>query len=381
MPRTYTVIDADAHVNPLVTFWADYLPARFKDRAPRLEGGADLDYVVFEGQKTPFTQINAQAGVRPQDHKATGKLQETRPGGWDPAARLSDMDIDGIDGAIIFGGGPLGSSDPELFLASFHAYNQWLVDFCAEAPDRLLGVAYIPMFDVPRAVEELRWAAARGLKGAVIPAFPPPPTFTGGALNLSNLIMYADPDGPKSYSDPEFDPFWQTAVDLGMPVHVHLGGVRSGAATGVDGRFRGQMRSKLVMAEVITYFIMRGILPKHPDLRLVSVESGVGWFAFAAEYLDNTWRKHRFSTKTPIAIEPSTYWDRQVHGTFLEDAAGVNNRNLKGGRNIMWSSDYPHSETTWPNSRQAIERSLKEVPPSERDLLIAGNARKLYHLD
>src|SRR5438874_5316151 len=118
------------------------------------------------------------------------------------------MDLDGIDAAAIFGGGPLGTADPEMYLASFHAYNAWLADFCAAAPDRLLGMAYIPMFDVEEAIAELRFAKERRLWGGVIPAYAPPPGYTGGALNLSNPLMYADPEGPRSYADPEFEPFW-----------------------------------------------------------------------------------------------------------------------------------------------------------------------------
>jgi hypothetical protein len=102
--------------------------------------------------------------------------------------------------------------------------------------------------------------------------------------------------------------------------------------------------------------------------------------AFAAEYLDNTWRKHRITTDSPITVEPSNYMDGQVYGTFLEDAAGVQNRNLKGGRNIMWSSDYPHSETTWPHSRESIERPFKDVSPDDAYRIVAGNAIQLYNL-
>jgi predicted TIM-barrel fold metal-dependent hydrolase len=192
--------------------------------------------------------------------------------------------------------------------------------------------------------------------------------------------MYGQPEAD-GYADDRYEPFWRVAQETATPLHVHLGAARPASLTGPDARFRIQMRSKLAMAEVIVHFIMTGILPRHPDLRLVSVEGGVGWFAFAAEYLDATWRKHRFSTNSPITVEPSTYMDHQVYGTFLEDAPGVQNRNLPGGRNIMWSSDYPHSETTWPDSLEIIERTMKDVPAAERARIIAGNAIELYGLD
>jgi predicted TIM-barrel fold metal-dependent hydrolase len=380
MTRDYRTIDADAHVNPPPTFWAEYLPSEFQDLAPRLEEGEDVDYIVFEGTRHEFSRVNDQAGVQVEERKTTGKVTGARRGGFDPTARLEDMDEDHIDAAVIFGGGPLGSQNFDLYVASFHAYNAWLADFCSAAPDRLFGMAYIPMFEVDQAVEELRWSADHGLRGVVIPAFAPERGYTGGALNLSNVIMYAEHNQDRTYADAEFDPFWRVASELGMPLHVHLGAAKPNVTDAVDSRFRFQMRSKLAMAEVVVHFVMSGILPAHPDLKLVSVESGVGWMAFAAEYLDNTWHKHRHTTNSPITIEPSNYMDRQVYGTFLEDAAGVQNRNLKGGRNIMWSSDYPHSETTWPNSKESIERSLKDVPADEAYRIVAGNAKSLYNL-
>jgi predicted TIM-barrel fold metal-dependent hydrolase len=380
MSRQYQVIDADSHVNPPPTFWAEYLPKELRSQAPTVEEGDEVDYIVFEGQRTEFTRITDQAGVADADRKGVSKIKVTRAGGYDPDARLADMDTDGVDATAIFGGGPLGSTNFDLFVASFRAYNAWLADFCSVAPDRLFGMAYIPMFDTETAVAELRWAASRGLRGAVIPPYCPEPKYQGGAQNLNNLIMFAEPDGSRSYADPDFDKFWRAASDLGMPIHVHLGASKVGTPTGHDFRYRGQMRSKLAMAEVVVHFTMTGILPKFPELKLVSVESGVGWMAFAAEYLDNTWRKHRVTTNSPITVEPSTYLDRQVYGTFLEDAAGVQNRNLIGARNIMWSSDYPHSETTWPHSQASIERSLQGVPDDEARRLVAGNAIDLYGL-
>jgi predicted TIM-barrel fold metal-dependent hydrolase len=380
MQQTYRIIDADAHVNPPPWFWADYLPAEFRHLAPALDEGDEVDYLVFEGIRTPFTRSNDQAGVSPEQWKASGKLSHTRKGGYDPVARLADMDEDGVDAAVIFGGGPLGTSNFDLHLASFHAYNRWLTDFCSLAPDRLLGMPYIPMFDVGQALAELNWAGEKGFRGVVIPGYAPERGYSGGAFNLSNVILYGEASEQRSYADPEYEQFWDAAEEMNMPLHVHLGAARPGPMAAPDARFRFQMRSKLAMAEVVVHFIMSGILPKHPKLKLVSVESSVGWMAFACEYLDNIWAKHRFVANSPITIEPSFYMDNQVYGTFIEDEAGIHNRNLKGGRNIMWSSDYPHSSTTWPNSREARERSLKGVPEEEAYRIVAGNALRLYRL-
>ena len=221
MARQYKLVSADGHVNPLPTFWKEYLPKRFQDSAPRLEQTGDGDFVVFEGKRTPFLIIGSLAGTDVKDYKVTGTVKETRPGGWEPRERLKDLAIDDVDAEVLYGGGPLSASDPEMHLASYRAYNTWLSDFCSQAPDQLLGMAYIPIGNVEKAIDELRFAAGRGLRGVVIPAYPPDEGATEGGA-----IMPGDPNSERSYGDPEFEPFWEAAVELNMPLNVHLGARR-----------------------------------------------------------------------------------------------------------------------------------------------------------
>jgi hypothetical protein len=105
----------------------------------------------------------------------------------------------------------------------------------------------------------------------------------------------------------------------------------------------------------------------------------VGWFAFAANYMDETWRKQRYWVKSVLEREPSYFWERNIYGSFIHDRAGIQMRHLAGAGNIMWSSDYPHSETTFPESRQTIERLFEGVPKEERDMITGGRAKALYH--
>ena len=373
MARQYKLVSADGHVNPLPTFWKEYLPKRFQDSAPRLEQTGDGDFVVFEGKRTPFLIIGSLAGTDVKDYKVTGTVKETRPGGWEPRERLKDLAIDNVDAEVLYGGGPLSASDPEMHLASYRAYNTWLSDFCSQAPDQLLGMAYIPIGNVEKAIDELRFAAGRGLRGVVIPAYPPDEGATEGGA-----IMPGDPNSERSYGDPEFEPFWQAAVELNMPLNVHLGARRADLR---PHRFLPAMTgSKLALGEVVAVFVFSGILQRHPGLKFVSVESGVGWFAFCAEYMDHVWDRHRYWTDSPLKERPSFYMDRQVYGTFLDDKVGVQLRNVAGAHNIMWSSDYPHSETTWPNSWKMIEEHFVGVPEDEKQRIICGNVVDLYQL-
>lgn len=378
------IVDADAHVNPVPDFWAEYLPASLKSLAPRIvpgDEGEDCDYVEFEGRRKKLNLMGAQAGRTGMTFKVEGKLSDTRSGGWQPAARLEDMDHDGIDSAVLFGGGPLGTANNDLFKASFEAYNHWLADFCNYAPKRFAGIGYVPMQDVDESIAMMRDCAKRGLKGINIPAFPmSPDTITrAGAGAAQALALSGDANGSRTYSDPEFDPFWKAACDLGMPITIHLGG-RTVRFTEPKHFLSDLLMSKFAMGEPIAVLIFGCVFQRFPELKFVSVESGVGWFAFAANYMDETWKKQRFWTKSELKELPSFYMDQNVYGSFIHDRAGIEMRNFPGARNILWSSDYPHSETTFPHSQEVIEELFRGVPEDEKAMIIGGRAKRLFNL-
>jgi predicted TIM-barrel fold metal-dependent hydrolase len=378
MSMDFKIVDADAHVNPPPDFWRDYLPAKFKDAAPRIESGEDADYVVFEGKRKKLNITGALAGKKAEDYKAEGRLSDTARGGWMAAERLQAMDQDGMDAQIIFGGGPLGSSDGELFIESFEAYNRWLADFCAAAPQRLGGVGYLPMQDVPQSIDMLKRAAKLGLRAVNIPAFPfSRDSLAGRTGNTMMLAMSGDPNGARQYDQPEFHPFWEACIELDMPITIHLG---ARSVRMEPNRFMSDLlMSKFSMAEPIAILIINGVFQRYPRLKFVSVESGVGWMPFMADYMDRTWERHRHWTKSPLKEPPSFFMDQNVYGTFIHDGIGVKTRHFPGGRNIMWSSDYPHSESTYPESQAMIARLFAGVPEEEKREIIGGRAGKLFH--
>ena len=376
------IVDADAHVNPSHDMWADYLPAGFRELAPQIEHGDDCDYIVFEGRRRKLNLISAQAGREGKDFKMHGRAADARAGGWMPKARLDDMDADGIDTAVLFGGGPLGTTNNELFIASFDAYNRWLADFCAYAPQRFAGVGYVPMQDVEIAVKMLRQFSRLGLKAVNIPAFPMARvSAAAGATGMEaqTRALTGDVNGERTYADPEFDPFWKAACDLGMPVTIHLGG-RAVRFTEPKFFLSDLLMSKFGMGEPIAIMIYGGVFQRFPDLKLVSVESGVGWFAFAANYMDETWNKQRHWVNSVLEHAPSHFWERNIYGSFIHDRPGILMRDMPGAGNIMWSSDYPHSETTFPHSQDVIEKLFEGVPEADRNLIIGGRAKALFNL-
>ena len=356
----HELICADSHVNPPPAMWADYLPAPLRDRAPRVERTDEGDFEIFEGQRKPVLGLSAMAGRKPEDFSLTVKrFDDQRPGGYDPAARLEDMDRDHVHAAVIYGGGPLPTRDPELRHASHLAYNDWLADFCSQEPKRLLGIAYLPCETPEQAIAEVARTAARGLRGCVIPRFPE--------------------EG--EWSDPKWDGLWPAILDAGWVLSIHTGGrgrVQEAPRFDPTGFLADMLMNKFAMADAVAHFILSGLLARHPDLQLVSVEAQLGWIPFAQYFLDHVWEKHRHWLRCELAEPPSRYFRRQVHATFMEDPIGIRERDAIGVDNILWSSDYPHSETTWPNSLELADRWTRGIPADERRKMFFGNAQRLY---
>jgi predicted TIM-barrel fold metal-dependent hydrolase len=377
------IVDADAHCDAPYEMWQEYLPAGLRELAPYIENGEENDWIVFEGKKRPVMMISNQAGRTGKDFKMVGRRSEMRPV-WLPETRLADMDQDGIDAAVLFGGGPLGTFNLDLYLASFDAYNRWLWDFCAADRRRLVPVAYVPMRDVDETIRFVRDAAKMGFRSVNLPAFPmargdaTASSIEVRALNRAqSAALTGDPGGDRSYADPEFDKLWETFSELDMTVTMHLGG--RVPRFGDKKYFLADMpMSKVAMIEPIAIFVFNAIFQRFPNLRLVTVESGVGWMAWLAEYLDRTWEKQRYWTDSPLTEKPSFFMDRNVYGSFINDRTGILNRNLPGGRNIMWSSDYPHSETTFPRSHDVIARDFADIPEEDVREIISERARRIY---
>lgn len=372
------VIDADVHVTPPPTFWREYLSPKFRDQAPSVESDGEFDYIVFEGERRKVNLMQSQAGRDFNQFKNAGKLSDMRVGGWMPSQRLSDMDRDGIDKGVIFGGGPLQTGDLDLFMDSFDAFNRWQSDFCADSNGRLFGAAFLPMVDVQHTISMMRAAKKRGDVAVNLPAFP---QSTDKFTKKDSIwqAMTGDVSGERQYRDPEFDPLWAAAVELDMPITFHLG-ARVSRYKDKTNFLPDVVMGKPAMLEIPAIMIYGGVFDRFPELRIGLIESGVGWIPWAAEYMDRTWFMQRHWTECAIKHSPSHYFDQNVYASFISDRIGVKLRHKPGGKNIMWSSDYPHSETTFPHSHQVIADNFKDVPEAERDWIVAGCAKKFYGL-
>jgi predicted TIM-barrel fold metal-dependent hydrolase len=365
------IVSADSHVNPPKDLWTSNVPAKFKDRAPRVESTEMGDFWIVDSQISGAIGLDSSAGRKPEDFKAYGlTYKDMRPGAYDPKARLEDMDLDGVDAEVLYFGGPVTqyATDPELRRYVVQRYNDWMLELSKAAPSRLVGLAHIPLVDLDEGMAELKRVAGMGLKGFHVDPFP-------------------DERGGKPLWDPSYEPLWSLIEETGLPLSFHIVGPRKANVSEVFQNPTPGVKETFIaiapisICEVVSTLTFTGILERHPKLHYVLVECGIGWIPYFLERMDQTFNKHRFWTKSVITEKPSVYWYRQGHATFIQDLAGVAERHRAGLRNIMWSTDYPHSDSTWPKSRQALEEHFKDVPANERSLIAGGNAAALYGLN
>ena len=370
------LISSDSHVSEPPDLWVERLDIKYRDRAPRVvlnPEGQEGAYFVYEGYPPHNLAIGLGAGRTPEELAAflkTGTYADARPGGWDPAQRLPDMELDGVEAEVLYttlGFRLFWLKDAGLQRACFRVYNDWLAAYCSYAPKRLKGLALISLYDPKEGAQELERCANLGLKGAMI---------------------WCSPPADQPYSSEIYDPFWAAAQDLDMPVSLH-------AITGMEripweyGAEQRAMRSTVTPHEIEKSFsilILSGVLERFPRLKIVSAENNCGWLPYYLQRMDRGFARFGPSgTVTPwptkLTLKPSEYFRRQMYCTFIDDSFGVASRHWIGVDNVMWSSDYPHTASTWPHSRDIIARDFKEVSEVEKRKIVRENVAQLYGFD
>jgi predicted TIM-barrel fold metal-dependent hydrolase len=333
------LISADSHVIEDSELWVKRLPAALRDQAPR---------------------------YRPEE--LTGFT--THPGGSDPNERIKEMEIDGVSAEVLYPTLALrlfALTDPELQEACFRVYNDWLLEYSQVAPERLVGVACISTWDVGHAVAEMERTRKAGLRGALIWEVP-------------------HPDLP--FRSEHYDPLWAAAQDLDMPINLHIlttGAVRTplpGASPRMNRLFTNVNGRIAEISGALFDFVAGGVLHRFPGMKVVIVENEVGWIPFYLQQLDYYFsgKSGQPATDMPIDRNPSEYFDGQVYATLFNDPVGGHLLARFGQDSFMWSNDYPHGNSTWPNSRQVIARDLGHLPADVREKVLSQNVAKLYGL-
>ena len=372
-PANAKLISADSHVTEPPDLWEVRIDRAFRDRAPRYAHDESQGGLLFliDGQLPKPVNVNIAVGQRPEDYREFFKkgLESARPGGWDPLERLKDMDIDGIEAAVLYtsqGFRLFALDDAAYQEACFRAYNDWLAEYCSQAPQRLFGIAMVSLFDIDHAIAELRRCRKLGHRGAMIWGVPPE-------------------DLP--FADARYEPFWSEAAELGMPLSLHIatGGDRPARETASTETAYWEKIDKLISlpAEVqrtLIAILFSGVLERHPQLRLVSAEYDMGWVPYFLQYADRLYRRWSPMLKLDLPMLPSEYFLRQVSLTFIREPVGVKmvRAGLLPAENIMWCDDYPHGASTWPDSRGVIAETMGDLGERDRNKVVRENAAKLY---
>jgi uncharacterized protein len=369
------VVDADAHVNEPPELWQESVPDRWRDRAPRLVHDAEGDRWTFDGGKASRPiGLNATAGLSVVQYRAQGaRYADMRAGAFDPKARLADLDLDGIHACVLYPsialeGARIYANERELQLACVRTYNEWIASFCAEGGGRLHGMAVIPVTGVDDAMAEVEAALELGLRGFILSRFP------NGTY---------DPD-------PDDDRFWSLVAESGLPAAVHLGSfvrprvdafpdMRGGTIMALAGMSKGGSSA----IEMTCQLVFSGIFERVPDLKVVLVESNIGWIPSLLEQLDDMFLRYRWATEYVGQMQclPSELFHRNIWATFLTDRVGLENLHRINVHHVLWSTDYPHDTCDWPNTRAAIEHQFRGIALDDVRRMLHTNAVDLYDLD
>ena len=367
MPKP-RILSADSHVVEPADLWTQRVDRRYRTRAPHVVkevAGIESDWFVFEGLR-PFPVAGlGVAGVDPRDYptEMLGGYSRVRPGAWDPVARIDDQEVDGVAGEFIYPSiGMLlyALADGELRAACFRAYNDWIAEFCRHDPARLAGAALIPQDELQEAISEVKRAADLGLRGGMI---------------------WGSPPRHQPYDDPRWDPLWAAAQDANLPLSLHILTGHGGSGVEEGSLMKNYPSLPHAMERSLSDLIFGGVFERFPRLRVVSAENDVGWIPHYLQRLDHSYEKYRYlEQSTAIPEKPSVYFRRQVYATFQDDRIGVLLRDQIGLDRLMWASDFPHSDSTWPHSREVIERDFEGVPEPEAAQILADNCAALYAL-
>ncbi|HUF93177.1 MAG TPA: amidohydrolase family protein [Candidatus Limnocylindria bacterium] len=359
------IISADSHITEPPGTYVDRIDHAFKHRAPRMVHDARRgDLFVIEGLDKPIPMgLIAGAGKSAEELTMFGaRFEDMHRGGWDPEARLADQDRDGVSAEVLYPTvGMMLCNHPDFDFkhACFAAYNRWIAEYAGAHPDRLLGIGQTAMRSVEDGIADLESIKALGLRGVMLPGNP------AGA----------------DYHDARWDPFYEAAVGLQLPLSFHIL-----TSTQDQGKTRGPKLNAFMAIirgcqDILGTFIFGGVFERHPGLRVVSVEADAGWVPHYMYRMDHAYSRHRYWLPSGTLTKmPSEYFREHVYTTFQDDWTAFQVKDLCNIRRLLWANDFPHSDSTWPESQAVLARHASGLTEAERDLVLHDNVAELYGL-
>jgi uncharacterized protein len=360
-------ISADSHITEPPNCYRDHIDPAFRERAPKVVSLEKLgDTFVVDGMKTPVPLgLIAAAGIDPKDIRIGGaKFDDLHKGGWDPRVRLADQDRDGVGAELIYptvGMLICNHSDFDYKKACFDAYNRWLQEYCSHDPKRLIGLGQTAIRSIKEGIADLQAIKAMGFKGVMMPGNP----------------------GEKDYDDPAFDPFWEAAIALEMPLSFHI---LTTSGDNTLARSRGPKLNGFLSIirgcqDIMGMLVFSGVFERFPKLRVVCVEADAGWAPHFAYRMDHGYKRHRFWMKMGDMTKlPSEFFKENVYLTFQDDWVALKMTHLMNPQRLMWANDFPHSDSTWPWSRALLAGQTQHLSDQEKAWILGDNAAELYGL-
>ncbi len=372
---TLTAVSADSHITEPGDCYLPFIDPAYRDRAPVSVThdvmGAAMS--VDNGRSVvPYGMVAAAGRTWDQigPHIYVG-WEELHPGGWDPVARLAEQDRDGVRAEVLYPSvGMILCNHPDVDYkkACFDAYNEWLARFVSQDPNRLIGLGQTALRSVEEGIADLERIAGLGLRGVMLPGF-------AGCFDGTSR------EG--DYDDPRWDPLWEAAIDLKMPLSFHI---LTGSGNLAEGAFRGpKMNSFLGIIrgcqDIVGTMIFGGVFDRVPDLKIVCVEADAGWVPHWMYRADHAIERHRnWLGSGNLQRKPSEYFREHVYVTFQDDWVAFQTAHLMNHERLLWASDHPHSDSTFPSSQQVLAEQTDHLSAQIRDDIIWRNCAALYGL-
>jgi predicted TIM-barrel fold metal-dependent hydrolase len=367
-PDKYLMISADTHANEPGSLWAERIDAKYKDRLPKMwVDDKGIQWRKMEASEQPDRLVLARLEGEDLARSRAGATATEK--GPSVEQRLKDLEMDGIDGEIIFPGKGLGmwyTFDPAFAHAQCEVYNTWAWETFGAHVDRLSPAAALATGDLPATLKEVQRCLKLGFRHFTLPCKPlfgPPKT---NELNYNKI---------------DFDPMWAMFVEADVPVTFHV-------STGKDPRTTRGLGGAVVnyvvhslspTLEPLVNICASGVGERFPDLRFGSVEAGIGWMPWMLDAMDEAYQKHHFWVKPKLKALPSDYFRAKGFATFGEDRPGLALIEEYGLQdNFMWANDYPHHEGTWPHSGEAIERQMGKLSEGTRAKVLGQSAARVF---
>lgn len=387
MERSFPVISGDSHLEVDSKNWIDRVPEQYRDRAPRLLHLPDgTDAWLVEGTPLRSNSGDLYGGKGRDKWHPGGQSYAETPGTGPGSQRVKEQDQDRVSAEVLFAAQQAGPrlwrciTDDDAYKAVVQAYNSWLAeDYCSEAPERLIGLGVLPWTGVEDCIAEMERCTRLGLKAVVLGVFP----------------------SGRGYPTPADDKFWAAAVDMQIPVAVHVEFDRQGPRAGKLFEYPKQSQFGAGQGGVVgqvandkfcrlggvnaVQLIFAGVFDRFPTLHIDFAENQSGWLAHFYEQADERYERHWPWAERLLGIEhlertPSQYLREHCLWGFQGDRVGVENRHHVGVDRLIWASDFPHQESNWPESMRQIDRIFAGVPEEETYRMVCGNAVEFFHL-